>query len=126
MVDGLFDGLCNGAHCDDDVFCIRCAIVVERTVVSSGEFADFTHIAGNDIRNCVIVLVACLASLKVNVAVLCRTAGNRCIRAESPLSESGERLGADHVPEGILVDKLDLLDFMRCTESVEEMQERYA
>ena len=112
IVDGLLDGLGNGTHRNDDFFCVRCSVVLERTIVASGEFAEFAHVACNYIRNCLIELVSGLYRLEIYVAVLCSTSCYRCLRSKSSCSEFLQRLGADHISEIILIDGLDLLDFV--------------
>ena len=57
VVDGFLDCLGYGTHGDDDVLGLRVAVVCERTVLSSGEFADLAHVAGNDVRNLAVELV---------------------------------------------------------------------
>ncbi len=112
VVDGLLDGLGHGTHGDDDVLGVGGSVVCERTVLATGQFADLTHVAGHDVRNCVVEVVSGLYGLEVNVSVLGCTAGHRSVRVESPLTESPERLLADHFLELFLVKSLDLLDLV--------------
>ena len=64
--------------------------------------------------------------MEVNVSVLGGTTGDRSVRIECPVTESLEGLLADHILELFLVESLDLLDLVRCAESVEEVEERNA
>ena len=111
---------------DDDVFGVRSAVVGEGTVFTSGEFAHFTHVTGDDVGNGLVVLVAGFGGLEVNIAVLRGAADYGRIRIEGLLAESFQRLFADHALERCLVEGFDLLYFMGCPESVEEVQERHA
>ena len=126
VVDGFLDGLGYGAHCNDDVLCSGVTVILEGTIAASGELGDFTHVAGYDIRNCIVVLVAGFHCLEVNVAVLGGAAGNGSVRVQCASTELCESLGGDHIFEGFLVQGFDLLDFMGGTEAVEEVQERQA
>ena len=126
IVDGLLDGLADGAHGDDDVFGIRCAIVVEWQVVAAGQFADLTHIAGDDIGNGIIIRVAGFAGLEEDIRVLVGTAGDRLVRIEGFGAELREGLVAHERTEIFRFEHLDLLDLVGCAEAVEEMHERHA
>ncbi len=123
MVDGLLDCLSHRTHRDDYVLGLRVSVVVERAVASACKFADFAHISCNNVRNCLVGSVACLACLEIDVTVLCGTTGYRRVRIERTLAEPSECLGADHFSERILIDQLYFLDLVRCAESVEEMDE---
>ena len=112
VVDGLLYRLGHGTHCNDDILGLRVAVVVVRTVLAAGQLADFTHIAGNDVRNCVVGGVAGFAGLEIYVTVLGGAAGHRRVRIEGPAAECGKRLLADHTLEGFLVDELYLLDLV--------------
>ena len=124
VVDGLLDGLGDGAHGDDDVLGGGVAVVLEGTVAAAGELGDLAHVAGHDVRDGVVVLVASLHALEVDVAVLGGAAGDRGVRVQRALAEAGEGLLGDHFAEGVLVEGLDLLDLMGSAETVEEVEER--
>ncbi len=124
VVDGLLDGLGHGTHRDDDVLGLLVTVIGERTIFAAGELADLAHVAGNDVRNGIIELVAGLDTLEIDVAILGGTAGDRSVRIQGAGTEILQGLGADHSLEGLLVEGLDFLDFVRGAETVEEMQER--
>ena len=124
VVDRLLDGLGDGTHGHDDVLGILGAVVLERTVGAAGQFADLAHVAGHDVRNGLIDLVAGLDGLEVHVAVLRGAARDGGFRVEGAGAEILEGLLADHLLQFAFVDRLDLLDLVRGTEAVEEMQER--
>ena len=126
VVDGLLDGLGDGAHGDDDVLGGRVAVVLEGTVAAAGELGDLAHVAGHDVRNGVIELVAGLNGLEIDVAVLGGTAGDRGVRVQGALAEAGESLLGNHLAELVFRKGLDLLDLVARAEAVEEVQERQA
>ena len=72
-VDSLFDGLADGAHSNDHMFCIRCAVVIEQTIVGADLLIDFIHVLFHDCRKSFVILVACLTDLEEDIRVL-RTA----------------------------------------------------
>ena len=123
VVDGFADGLGDRTHGDDDVLRVGVAVVVEGTVDASGSFADLAHVAGDHVGNFVVDLVAGLDGLEVDVAVLGGAAGDGSLGIESPFAELLQCLGAHHLPEVVLIDCLDLLDFVRGAETVKEVQE---
>ena len=79
VIDGLLDGLGNRAHSHDDFLCVRCSVVFERTIVAACNFAEFTHVACNYIRNSIIELISGLNSLEINVTVLRCTSSYRSL-----------------------------------------------
>ena len=112
VVDSLLDGLGDRAHGYDDLLCVRSSVVLERAVCASGKLAELAHIAGHHVRNGLVVLVPGLHSLEVNVSVLGCTPGDRSLRRKRAGSESLERFLADHLPEIVLVNGLDLLNLV--------------
>ena len=126
VVDGFLDGFRYGTHGHDDVLCGGITVVLEGTIAAAGELGDFTHVAGYNVRNGIVELVAGFHGLEVDVAVLGSATGNGSVRSEGALAEFGEGLLGDHVTKGVLVQGLDLLDFVAGTEAVEEVQEREA
>ena len=126
VVDGLPDGFAHGAHGDDDVFGVGGAVVVERQIVTAGQFADFAHIARHDVGNRVVVGIAGLAGLEEHVGVLVGAAGDGLVGIERLGAEGGQGLLADQRTEVFRLEQFDLLDLMRGPEAVEEMDERHA
>ena len=112
VVDSLLDGLGNRTHCHDDFLGIRSSVVLERTVCASCELAELAHIAGYHVRNGLVVLVPGLHGLEVNVTVLGCSPGDRSLRRKCAGPESLERFLADHLPEIVLVNGLDLLNLV--------------
>ena len=82
IIDGLFNGVTDGTHCNDNVLCVRSAIVVEQFVVGADFGVDFVHVLLYDCGNRVIVGVAGLTSLEEDVGVLSGTTQNRMVRVQ--------------------------------------------
>ena len=102
------------------------AVIGERPVFAAGQLADFAHVACHDIRHFVIDPVAGFRGLEVDVAVLGGAPCDGGVRIQGTGAERLQRLLADHLAEVVLVQRLDLLDFMRGAETVEEVEERDA
>ena len=124
VIDNLFDGLTDRAHSDDDLLRIRSAIVVEGLVIGADLLVDLVHVIDNGLRNRIVVLVASLTSLEEDIAVLCLAAENRVLRIQSVSSELVYGIPVEHLAEILVVPYFDLLNLMRGTEAVEEVQER--
>ena len=67
----------NGTHGYDNAFSIRCSIVLKWTILATCELSDLSHVAGYDIRNGFVCLVAGLDSLEIYVSVLCCSSCHR-------------------------------------------------
>ena len=97
-VDRLVRGLSDRTHGDDDALGIRCAIVSERSVMTSGNLRNLFHIFRYDGRNLGIMLVARLHSLEVDVIVLSTAARYRVgMRVQRALAISFQRIVIDQV-----------------------------
>ncbi len=124
MVDSLLSSLGYRTHSDDYALSFRITVVVEETVFTTGDTGDFLHVFLYDFRNTVIVFVASLTVLEENVAVFSHAACYRIVGVEGTCAEFSECFLIDERSEVVLIHLFDLLDFVRCTESVEEVDER--
>ena len=125
LVDGLGRNVAAGAHRHDDVLRIRSADVVKRLVRAAGDLADLVHDLFHNRRNGVVVLVASLAALEVDIRVLRGAAKGRVIRIQRAGAELGNLLGREQLGHVLISDLVDLLNLVRGTEAVEEVQERH-
>ena len=73
VLDGLIDGLTDGTHRNDNVLSIRSAVVVEQLVVGADLLVYLVHVLLYNSGKCIVVRVACLASLEEDIRVLSRT-----------------------------------------------------
>ena len=71
-----------------------------------------------------MVGVAGFASLEEDVRVLSGTAQYRMLRVQSMLAELLNSVHVHHVLEVLVIPNFDLLDLVRSTETIEEVQER--
>ena len=97
-IDRLVRGLSDRTHGDDDALGIRCAIVSERSVMTSGNLRNLFHIFRYDGRNLGIMLVARLHSLEVDIIVLSTAARYRVgMRVQRALAISFQRIVIDQI-----------------------------
>ena len=121
----LLRRLANRAHGDDDAVCIRCAVVVKEVVLTPRDLCHLRHCFLNESRNGIIVAIDRLTPLEVDIRVLCRAAHHRMIRIERTTTERLNGIPVKDLREVCVVHDLDLLDLMRGTESVKEVDERH-
>ena len=95
-------------------------------ILTAGLGGDFVHVFLNDRRSGVVELVDRFAALEINVRVLGADVGDRSIRAESAGAELFDILRLDQFFDLVIGDLMIFVNFMRSTETVEELQERYA
>ena len=126
LVDDGLDDVVDGAHGDDDIGGILGAVVNERSILTTRDAAHLLHILGHDVGQSVVVLVLQFAGLEVDVRVLGGTTGYGVLRIEGAFAVFLEGLLVDELAEFLHVGSLDLLDFVRGTEAVEEVHKRHA
>ena len=125
VVDGFLSGLGNRTHGYDDTFGVGITVVVEEVVFTTGYSRYLLHVVLNDFGYCFVVLVARFAVLEEYVAVLSHTAGNGSIGSERTATEFGKSLAVKERSQVFLIYHFYLLNFVRCTETVEEVHEGY-
>lgn len=76
VIDGFFNRVIDRANGDDDMLCVRCAVVVKQFVVAADSGVDLVHAALNDLRQGVVIRVAGFTGLEIDVGVLRSTAQN--------------------------------------------------
>ena len=126
VIDGLLDGIVDGAHGDDDLVSIRSAVVIEQLVVRAEFCIDLVHVLLDDRGHIVVSGVACLTGLEEDVRVLCRTVLAGMVRIQSVSAECVDGVMIDHLVEVLIIPHLDLLNLVRGAEAVEEVDERQA
>ena len=124
VVDDLLEDVAEGAHADDDTVGVGGAVVVEQAVIGAELLVDLAHILLDDGGQLVIGLVAGLAVLEEDVAVLVGAASVRVLRVQGVVTERLDGIHVAHVLEVLVVPNGDLLDLVRGAEAVEEVEER--
>ena len=124
VVDSLTSCFGSGTHQDDDAFSIFSTVVVEQVITTAGNLVDFVHVAFNYFRNALVEGVAGFSVLEEVVGVLSHTACYRLVRSQLAVAELSQRLLVNQRSEVFVVQSFNLLDFVRSTETVEEIQER--
>ena len=103
---------------------ICCAVVVEELVICTDLRIHLIHVLLNDCRKCIVVRVGSLTSLEEDIRVLSRSSLNRVVRVKSLRSELIYILPVNHISEILVIPLLDLLDLVRGTETIKEVDER--
>ena len=125
VVDCFFDCFTSGAHSDDDSVSISCTIVVEQSVISACDSADFAHVFFYYCGQSIVEFVCCFTALEVDIGVLSCTSDNGMFGVQRISLECVYCIHINDLCQFIIVDAFNLLDFVRCTETIEEVQERY-
>ena len=123
LVNHLLGGLTGRAHADHDILSILCAVVVKEVVVTAGDLAQLVHIVLYSLGDSVVEGVGSLTLLEVDITILRRTTSHRCIRGERTVTELLDRLEVNEGTKVLHIDLLNLLDLVRGTEAVEEVEE---
>ncbi|MCL4102565.1 hypothetical protein MMG03_002169 [Fibrobacter succinogenes] len=126
ILNGVTDGAGRRAHGDDDAFCIGCTHVVNNVILTTGEGSNLVHVLLDDFRNLLVEGVHGFAALEVDVRVLGGTAHGRAVRSEAAFAASLHVLFVDDATDNAVFESFDLHDFVRSTETVEEVNERDA
>ena len=126
IVDGFAGSFGGRAHQDDDILGIFCAIIREQMVFAACYFRNLTEVFFNYFGNVVVMLVACLAMSEECFGVFCRTARNGAFGRKGAIAEPLDVIVINQLGNLVLVNQFNLLVFVRCAESVEEVHERYA
>ena len=124
IINCLFDRLVYRAHRDDDLLCIRSAVVVEQAVVCADLLVDLLHVLLDNGGHCVVVLVAGFTCCEEDIRVLSGTHLTGMVGIQSVVTELLNLLEIDEILEIFVIPNLNLLNFVRCAETVEEVDER--
>ena len=125
LVDSLGRDVAAGAHGNDDVLRILSADVIERLVRTASQLANLIHDFLDDRRGGQVVLVGSLTALEVDVRVLSGAAQVRMLRIQRAGAELSNLIPRHDLRDIFVSDLVDLLDLVRGTEAVEEVQERH-
>ena len=123
VINHLLQGLGNRTHRYNDLLSILSTIVGEGLVLTTGDLRDLLHSVGNHIGNCIVETVCSLTSLEIDIGVLSRTASYGVLGVEGACAELSQSLTIEQRSQTSLVDELDLLNLVRSTETIEEVQE---
>ena len=112
---------CYRTHSYYDVFSIFSTVVNKRSIFSSAYSADLFHIVSHYVRNSIIIFVLTFASLEIYVAILSSTASYRMFWVKSIFAISFQSVLVDKFCQFILVSSFYFLNFVRSTETIEEV-----
>ena len=124
-VDSLLDGLTDRTHSNDDMFCVRCAVIIEQTVVCTDFSVYFIHILFYDCRKSIIILIASFSSLEEDIRVLCGAHLSCMIWIQGILTEFHDGIHICHIFQIFIIPNFYFLYFMRGTETIKEVDKSY-
>ncbi len=126
VVDSFLSRLGDRTHGYDDAFGIGSSVVVEQAVFATGDFGYLVHVLFDDGGHRVVVLVARFAVLEEYVAVFSHTAGHGVGGAKGACAEVGDCFMVNQRSKIVVIEHFDFLYFVRCAETVKEVDERHA
>ena len=121
IINGLLNGVIDGAHRDDDMLRVRRAVVIEKLIVRADLRVDLVHILLDDRGHGIIIGIGGLPRLEEDIRILRGASLHRMIRVESILSEGINGVPVHHVLQVLVIPLLDLLNLMGGPEAVEEI-----
>ena len=123
---GLFGSFRAGAHHHDHTLGIRGADIIEQVVLAPGQPGEFIHGLLDDAGGGLVIRVDRLAALEVNVRVLGGAAQLGTVGGQGPVAVFLDEFFIDHRAQVVIGELLDLVDFVRGAEAIEEVQEGHA
>ncbi|MPN21286.1 hypothetical protein SDC9_168665 [bioreactor metagenome] len=124
IVNSFFCGLAGRPHKNYNTLGIRSTIIVERMILSSCNFGDLIHIFFDDIRKICVETVCCFFCLEVYIRVLSSTFLVGVLRIQSTIFKSFYCIPINKFCQIIIIHQLDFLNFVRSSETIEEVDER--
>ena len=123
VVDDFLCHVADGTHSDDHAVSVGSAVVVEELIVGAQLLVDLAHVLLDDLGEILVVLVAGFTVLEENIAVLMRTAHHGTLGVQGVLAERVNSVHIAHFLQVLVIPHGDLLDLVRGTEAVEEVDE---
>ncbi len=95
-------------------------------IFSTGTFCNFLHVFFYQVRNWLVEFIGSFSCLEINIRVLGGTPGYRMFRIKSIVAEPLKVFPWEQIFKVVNIKVFNFLNFVRSTESVEEMNERYS
>ena len=124
IVDNLFSNVANRTHSDDNAVCIGCAVVVEELIICAELLVDLAHILLNDCGKRIVISIASLSVLEEDISILSGASESRGLGVERAIAECLDSVKVNHISKILIIPRSNLLDLVRGTESVKEIEER--
>jgi len=122
IIDNFLCNVTNRAHSNDNSVCLGMTVVVEELVVGTDLLVYLVHIFLDDLGELLIVTVASLSVLEEDIAVFSRSSEHGMLGVYCSCAECGNSVLIDHFIELFVIPNLDLLDLVRGTEAIEEVE----
>ena len=125
-VNDLFQSAADGTHSHDDVGSVGSAVVVEGLVVGADALVDLVHVANDHVDQVIVHDVGSLAVLEEGLGGLVGTTVEGMVGHVGVGAETCQCFPVDHLCQGVIFPGAQLLDLVRGTEAVEEVDEAHA
>ena len=119
-----FNRVTGRTHGNDHLLGIYGADIVEQIILAAELGCKGIHVFLNNSRNRVIVFVGCFTTLEVNIGVLSSNLQVRRFRLQRAGTETFNVFRFNQILQVVVGDFFHLLNFVRSTETVKEVQER--
>ena len=123
VVHSLPGGLGGRAHEDHHPLRVRRAVVVEEMVGAAGQLPDLRHVVLHRLRDGGELLVAGLPALEEDVRVHRGAPGGGVLRVQGMGPEGLQGVHVHQRAQGVVVQRLDLLDLVGGAEAIEKVEE---
>jgi len=123
IVDNFLDNVVDGAHSNDDAVSVGRTVVVKQLIVGAQLLVDLSHVLLHNCGQSGVVLIAGLAVLEEDIIVLVRAAHCGALGVQRVLAECVHSIHIGHFLQILVVPDSDLLDLVRGTEAIEEVDE---
>ena len=124
IINCLFNSLACRTHNYDNFFRILCAVVIEKLIVTTRYLAYFIHVSLYDIGYSVTLDICALFALEIDIRVYVVSSVCRMLRIKRFTSECLKCFLIYKRTKLFIIERLNTLHFVRCTETVEAMHER--
>ena len=124
VIDDFFNRFTHGAHGNDQPLSIRSTVIIEEMIFTAGNFRNFGHVSFDNVGQFLPVAIGHFALLEIDIRVLHRAFEHRMVRVEAAAAERVDGIAVKQTCQRVIVHDFNLLHFVRCAETVKEVQER--
>ena len=122
----LFRSLTSRTDSDNNSVRVRRAVVIKNVVFASGNFGNFRHIFFDNIGQRVIIIISRFAHLEIDIGICRRAFYDGVVGIERTAAEFFNRVIVNNFRKVGVVDSFNFLNFVRSSETVEEVYKRYS
>ena len=125
IIDRFTSSFCYRTHSDDNPICILSSIIIEQSVFTTCNLADFVHVFFYNSRYCIIERIRRFSVLEEVIRILSHTTSYRFLRIQGTSTELSQSFLIDQRSQIFVIQFLDFLNFVRSTETIKEVNKWY-